>query len=42
MQGIRDVYVCVHPYTNYAEIIFSPMKSFKVHQSISLFKGIWR
>lgn len=42
MQGISDVCICVHPYINYVEIKFLPMKSFNVHQSVSLFKGILR
>lgn len=42
VQGIRDVCVCVHSYINYVEIKFLPMKSFKVRQSVSLFKGILR
>jgi len=42
VQGISDVCICVHPYINYVEIKFLPMKSFNVHQSVSLFKGILR
>ena len=41
MQGIRGVYVYT-PILITQKSYFLPMKSFKVHQSVSLFKGILR